>query len=192
MPTWHGCETHYSSAGGPAPGCAMPTLPENPAAVSVAYICGLRRECRSGRNGRISTTFRTQACRPFFPPGLGRLPVGALTGGRGRHAVLPAEERAFPHCQSQAASKPPLRLLELTDGSGLPERPVAGVAAIADMNGRPLITLGVSKSRLRAGWPRPHRFQAGRLSAGEERHLRPLPERVIEVVFMLYSPARSR
>jgi hypothetical protein len=42
MPAWYGCETHYSSAGVPAPGCAVPTLPGESCCVSVAYICCLR------------------------------------------------------------------------------------------------------------------------------------------------------
>jgi hypothetical protein len=95
----------------------------------------------------------------------------------------------FPIANPTRHPSAPLRLLELSGGSRLFERAVAGVAAKADTNGRPLIALAVSKSRLRAGWQRPHRFQAGRLSAGEERHLRFLPEMAMEVIFMLYMPA---
>jgi hypothetical protein len=86
----------------------------------------------------------------------------------------------------------PLRLLEPSDGSILLERAVAGVAGKADKDGRPLVTLEVPKSRLRAGWPRPDRLQAWRFSAGDDRHLRFLPEVVMEVLFLLYLRARSR
>jgi hypothetical protein len=98
----------------------------------------------------------------------------------------------FPHCQSHAASQCPLatagawpRIETSREGRG-------GRRGGSGHNGRPPITLGVSKSRLRAGWPRPHRFQAGRFSAGDNRHLRFPPEFVLEAIFMLYLHARSR
>jgi hypothetical protein len=68
---------------------------ENPVSVCAACICGGRYEYLSGRNRRISTPFRTQAFRPFFPR-IWRAPRQRRAQSVALQCVLPRETEAFP------------------------------------------------------------------------------------------------
>jgi hypothetical protein len=94
MPTRYGCERRYSSAG------FRPWLHHaDPARES---SCGLRRiyllftpRISQSEEWHDINNIPYTGISAVLPPGFGPLPVSALAGGRGHHAVLPGEERAF-------------------------------------------------------------------------------------------------